>query len=262
MKSTIMLNGVNISNDTIKFSAGEIQIVLPEKLVKSDNFVSADIRCSEGVMLLLQLASIIDTAKSKLYLGYLPYSRYDFTERTNDALSLKVFCNIVNSMKFSQVTLDDCHSNVGIALLDNCVNVPQHELVLSLVPEINDYEAIIAPDYGSVKKAHKLAKMLCIPVIECGKIRDQETGKIISFHVPVEKVRGMINVLIVDDICDGGGTFVPIIEALNKEVPRVDLYVTHGIFSKGVDLLYDAGLYQLYALNDWIQSEKVDSMFC
>lgn len=50
--------------------------------------------------------------------------------------------------------------------------------------------------------------------------------------------------LIIDDICDGGGTFVPIIKQLS-EVGRVDMWITHGIFAKGVDLLFEAGLHTL-----------------
>ena len=46
------------------------------------------------------------------------------------------------------------------------------------------------------------------------------------------------NCLIVDDICDGGGTFIPLAKKLkNAGAKTVTLYVTHGIFSKGLDPL-------------------------
>jgi len=46
--------------------------------------------------------------------------------------------------------------------------------------------------------------------------------------------------LIVDDICDGGGTFLGLAEEL-KECNSGDLYlaVSHGIFSKGSQTLLD-----------------------
>lgn len=48
--------------------------------------------------------------------------------------------------------------------------------------------------------------------------------------------------LVIDDICDGGGTFVLLANELKKHNPtRFSLFVTHGIFSKGVEVLYDAG---------------------
>ncbi len=42
--------------------------------------------------------------------------------------------------------------------------------------------------------------------------------------------------LVVDDICDGGGTFLGLADKFWKQtsISTLDLYVTHGIFSKGV----------------------------
>ena len=260
MISRIKLNGVLVSEQTVHFSAGEVQLVLPSDLIQGNNFVEAEIRCSDGVMLLLQLASVLGDRKDNLYLGYLPYSRYDRVEESHDALSLKVFCALINSMKFSQVAVDDCHSDVGLALLDNCVNMTQSDLLMALVPDLDSYDAIVAPDGGSIKKASKLAEALDIPVIKCGKVREFSTGKILSFSVDInDENRGAAKILIVDDICDGGGTFVGLAEELSKTYPVIDLYVTHGIFSKGVELLFDAGISKVYAFHDWIDSEKVQS---
>lgn len=261
MKSKIILNAVPVSQNTVKFSAGEIQLVLPEGLIKEQNFVEADIRCSEGVMLLLQLSSVIAGKDNNLHLGYLPYSRYDRVEDEEDCLSLKVFCNLVNSMGFSRVVVEDCHSDVGVALLDNCNNIPQHDLVTALVPDLGTYDAVVAPDGGSLKKAHKLAEILGVPVVKCDKVRDFKTGRITSFTVPEEELMPLTKILIVDDICDGGGTFVGLTGELHKYVPQIDLYVTHGIFSKGVEGLFDAGITNIFAFHDWIEDERVTSFF-
>lgn len=44
--------------------------------------------------------------------------------------------------------------------------------------------------------------------------------------------------LIVDDICDGGGTFIGLAEELKrKNAGKIYLAVSHGIFSKGIDKL-------------------------
>ena len=51
------------------------------------------------------------------------------------------------------------------------------------------------------------------------------------------------NVVVVDDICDGGRTFIELLKAS----PTLDcgkslsLFVTHGIFSQGTKPLFDAG---------------------
>jgi len=44
--------------------------------------------------------------------------------------------------------------------------------------------------------------------------------------------------IIVDDICDGGRTFITLSRKLKEQgAAKVLLYVTHGIFSQGVDVL-------------------------
>ena len=259
MLSSIKMNEVLLTS--VKFSAGEVQIVIPEDLIQDANFVEADLRCSDGVMLLMQLASVIKGKRNALYLGYLPYSRYDRVEEENDALSLKVFCNMINGLGFEKVLVEDCHSDVGLALLDNCHHLPQHELVESIVTDLSDYDAIIAPDAGSMKKAMKLAKKIGIPVVKCDKMRDFKTGKINGLSVPSQELLLLNKVLIVDDICDGGGTFVLLADKISAIHPEIviDLYVTHGIFSKGIDRLYLSGINKIFAFNDWQNYERVVS---
>jgi ribose-phosphate pyrophosphokinase len=55
------------------------------------------------------------------------------------------------------------------------------------------------------------------------------------------------SVLIVDDICDGGRTFIEAAKLLYIEgVNNVYLYVTHGLFTKGIQILYDAGIKRIF----------------
>jgi len=42
---------------------------------------------------------------------------------------------------------------------------------------------------------------------------------------------------VVDDICDGGGTFIGLADLLDERAMRADLYVTHGLFSQGTEKL-------------------------
>ncbi|HCW17254.1 MAG TPA: phosphoribosylpyrophosphate synthetase, partial [Achromobacter sp.] len=62
-------------------------------------------------------------------------------------------------------------------------------------------------------------------------------------------------VLVVDDICDGGRTFLELASALRDTTRQpVYLYVTHGIFSKGLGELNAryAGIFTAY---DWTGAE-------
>lgn len=68
------------------------------------------------------------------------------------------------------------------------------------------------------------------------KVRDFDTGKLSGFTVP--DMGEAERILIADDICDGGGTFVGLLDKIRETSSApVDLYVTHGIFSKGLQIL-------------------------
>ena len=83
------------------------------------------------------------------------------------------------------------------------------------------------------------------PFLHGEKVRDQLSGKITSYELK-GKPEGM-NVMIVDDICDGGATFVILAKALYEGgAKEVNLFVTHGIFSKGLEPLKEAGIKRIF----------------
>ncbi len=66
--------------------------------------------------------------------------------------------------------------------------------------------------------------------------------------------------VVVDDICDGGATFIALAQVIKVAQPdtTIDLYVTHGIFSKGVDelLKYYGTIYTSNLMNNEV-ADKV-----
>jgi len=100
----------------------------------------------------------------------------------------------------------------------------------------------ISPDAGAFKKVGDIALNLQHGggLITATKRRDIRTGKIIRTEVPgLEDGPGPF--IIMDDICDGGRTFIGIADAILKIHPDTEIYlvVTHGIFSAGYDSLRD-----------------------
>lgn len=187
------------------------------------------------------------TPKFELVLPYLPYARQDRVMVDGESFSLKVFCNMINSMGFDSVEVHDCHSDVGIALLNNVVNVPQSiQSNMNIVP--HKYDALVSPDGGALKKVYNVAKESGIfEVIQASKHRDVSTGELSNPQV-LGDVDGK-TLLIVDDLCEGGFTFVQLAKVLKeKGAKRVDLYVTHGVFSKGKELEY---IDNVYCKHDW-----------
>jgi len=97
----------------------------------------------------------------------------------------------------------------------------------------NIYQGVIAPDKGAHGRAAAAARVMGnLPVYTGGKTRDFNSGKITGFHME-DELPDEGRFLIVDDICDGGGTFLALAEATGLPKDRLDLWVTHGIFSKG-----------------------------
>lgn len=275
----IKLNGQEINYG--KFSGGEVyfKIESPEDIESEivyqpgvPNTITANITNSDEVFVLMNLKNVLDNVIARspslidsrviLYMPYLPYARHDRPMHNFDSHALKVFCNLINSLNFTNIVIHDCHSDVGIGLLNNCVNVSQDRLLSDFsdnILKINDIDYIIAPDNGAVKKASKIAEKFKLPLITCLKERDLATGHIIKYRIldPIEKPG---KALIVDDICDGGATFNILAKSLKEDTPinEISLYVTHGIFSKGLNELFE-NIDHIYSYHPWIEDERLNT---
>ena len=183
-----------------------------------------------------------------LRLPYLPYARQDRVTVAGEPLSVKVFCTLINAMKFDRVVVADPHSTVAPALLDR-VEIESAEGFLGQVlalPEFVGGVALVAPDAGAHKRVLALGERFGAPVVCCAKLRNTATGKLSGARV-LDEVPDL-PLLVVDDICDGGGTFVALAALLRRHSDRpLGLYVTHGLCTKGVAPLRDyARLYTAY----------------
>lgn len=233
--------------DSFEFSGGERQVrlpclTMPEKIEKK-LIIHANIRNSQ---LLLDLLLTVDALRRKygnlnrvekvLYLPYLPYSRQDRVCAEGEALSLAVFAGLINSLDFDRVVTLDCHSEVSTALINNLVNISQAEMIgMYLHP--SSTAVYVSPDVGAAKKIYALPKR---PVIVATKNRDPSTGAITETTVNADSLDPDRQYLIVDDICDGGRTFIELAKVLKAKGAReILLWVTHGIFSKGPAVFND-----------------------
>lgn len=221
--------------------------------------VLARIVDAEGIMQLAMIKDAIDRkypGKSVILdLPYVPYGRQDRVCNEGEAHSLKVFCNLLNSMKFDKVEIKDPHSDVTGALIDNVHIIEQHEVFIGNPSiDLNSY-ILIAPDVGASKKMEKLCKLVGHKDFVQGvKDRDFKTGDITGFDFYYGGNLTNKKLLIVDDICDGGGTFLGLINQIREscyEPECIDLFVTHGIFSKGIDILIDGGIDHVYTTSSY-----------
>lgn len=233
-------SGHFIGYDSLTFSGGEEHIRLKTPHGSGPVRIEARLWSSREIF---QLLIITDALRRRgfhdidLVLPYVSYARQDRVCNEGEALSVKVFCDIVNSQKYRSVEIWDPHSDVTPALLDRC-QVYQQKYFVAKASNVYPNCVLVAPDAGALKKTFEAAELIQGDYISATKHRDTKTGEITKVSVPYLMQDGK-NYLIVDDICDGGRTFIEVSKAIRTQVPRaqVRLYVTHGIFSKGLDVL-------------------------
>lgn len=252
--------GKPIEFSTIKFSGGELHPRI-EGCVTKDAWIRADLFNSDDIMELLLLTSALRYLKCDhihLVCPYLPYARQDRVAYLGEALGIKTMCSLVNQMQFASVEVWDVHSDVSMALLDSVAfNRPQLEFVSRISDVAIANCVLVAPDAGARKKTQKAAEHLGLSMVGADKIRSTEDGSITGTEVHSDHI-GDKDFLIVDDICDGGRTFVELAKVLRPLTSgKIRLYVTHGIFSKGLGV-FDGLIDAIYTPNPWPTVDKED----
>lgn len=242
--------------NTFLYPGGETQVRLNEEglgLVRSSDEIRvvARIRSAQDVIelaLLVNAISLVRKLKSKviLYLPYLPYSRADRIFLDGDCHGLGVFFNILGTLNIDSIVTLDVHSSrcytpklksispdmfVRKAIFDAARRGMSDEVTLLFPDEGASlrYEDLAVPSLSSHSMTVKLNTFYA------SKTRNKITGKLEGFVVPQNMP--MYPVLIIDDICDGGGTFIGIAKEIPNTTDSLFLYTTHGIFSRGFEEL-------------------------
>jgi ribose-phosphate pyrophosphokinase len=184
----------------------------------------------------------------KLVLPFVPAARQDRMNDSGDYLfTLKSIANEINARKFDDVVMLDPHSMVAPALIENSRVVTISDVLKPNETKPNarlwdGWDGVIAPDAGAAKRAFEVAQLLDVPFYQAEKHRDVTTGQLTGFNAPMTLSNGG-RYLLVDDICDGGGTFNGLARAIfdtyEEDNITLDLWVTHGVFSQGTDKLLE-----------------------
>ncbi|TCC01483.1 ribose-phosphate pyrophosphokinase [Kosakonia quasisacchari] len=227
----------------------------------------AAMRDMNDFMLLAQLVDAVrhatDIAVSHLELAWLPWARQDRHMVSGDSFALKVFANLLNTLNFNKVFVLDPHSDAAAAAINNCVVIAQESCLMqseTLRRAIGNRELmLVAPDAGALKKIHNVAKASGAQEYAIlTKERDVATGNLTGFALVAGDVAGK-DLLIVDDLCDAGGTFIGSAQVLRDAGARsVSLYVTHGVFSKGVENLLNNGIDAIYTTTSFTSPALTD----
>jgi ribose-phosphate pyrophosphokinase len=245
----------DIRYKTLIFPDGQPHIVLNED--KNPTSTLRNPKYTEGVNIIARIANPTDLftvlmakdvldahdfERIDLTISYLMAARMDRQMTESEPFSLRIVASILNQAGFRRISIFDPHSEVSTALILRSKSISNEAFVSKCLEhfypnqERDDY-ALISPDAGALKKIYKVAQFVNAPsVIECSKMRDVKTGQLSGFHTNIEDFHGK-TCFIVDDICDGGGTFIGLAALLkSRNAGKIVLIVSHGIFSKGFDL--------------------------
>lgn len=212
-----------------------------------------------------------------LNMPYLPYSRQDRICNHGEAYSLEFIIQYLHFLKFTKIKMLDVHSSIARKISYNLARTEQNSVVPVSEFYFSDYinnaafikslfnlgidltDLIrVSPDAGALGRIkqtnfdineyyqretswyHFYRYYRTSSIVEVSKKR--EGGKVtqeIKNFIPLSG----FNLLIIDDICDGGATYTELAKHLKSFDPKsITLFVTHGIFRNGTDILYDSGI--------------------
>lgn len=223
---------------------------LPENILRDEThvYIKWDFTHEGEFMHLAQLVMLLraNCITSSLYMTYLPYGRQDKKVRNDSTFALRSFSKLLNSLEFEKISVLDPHSKEAEKLVFNLTSYYEVHNIKQVL-KLTGTNLVCYPDKGALDKYNSL--MLYRSVVYGKKTRNQLTGDIEHYEV-VGDYNYSSRILIVDDICDGGATFVLLAkQLLTKGTEEVNMFVTHGIFSKGLKPLKDAGINRIFTKN-------------
>lgn len=194
--------------------------------------IEATVRNFEDLGALLTADRILkrNRVQATWFVPYFPFARQERRLDELDGSELELALDLVRTL---DITIVDPHSEVAGML----PHIPQDGSValFERAGLFAEDALVVIPDAGAAKKVYSWLDGR--DSIQCSKRRDPKTGALSGFQVPHVDLAGRPCV-IVDDICDGGGTFIGLAKELAKRgAGPMRLGVTHGLFTKGFEEL-------------------------
>ncbi len=269
--------------DFLTFSDGAEHVQLDPNSVYTSMDLYANLNSSQNIMrFFLLIEALNEVQKQDGHVGnltvdmpYLPYARQDRHCAPGQSFALDVFMGLLSRAVYNCENLniifdvEDLHSDVALELAETWSLQFNHHTQLDAIKQdeevkafVQDCDVVISPDAGATNKSAEIANYLEIWHFASSKKRDPKTGYITKTDVHCSHAPEYVkdkNVLICDDICDGGMTFNLLADELKKYEPAsINLLISHGIFSKGIDTLRENfdSLMVLNCMNDDLEDDE------
>lgn len=223
------------------FPDGEVQIILDKFSHKDKVEVHCRITSTEELFILMQVADILNRhgVSWSLNIYYLMGMRMDRVMDFDRPFTLKVIVDILDNLGATCIEVFNPHSEITLNLFKK---TPVSRLKANKWSKEQKYfwgeYQIVLPDTGAVERYFRGNPPSDIILGE--KVRNIETGRILSIKIKnPEAINGRRSLIVIDDLCDGGGTFVGIAKAIrevNSTIP-INIAVDHMVNSKGLENL-------------------------
>ncbi|WP_371311429.1 ribose-phosphate pyrophosphokinase [Hyphomonas sp.] len=245
------------------FADQEIFIRIDENVRGEDVFViqSTSHPANDNLMQLLIMMDALKRASARRVTAVIPYFGYARQDRKTDGrtpISAKLVANLISTAGADRVLTVDLHAGQIQGFFD----IPTDNLFGSpvMVDDIKerfgkDKLIVVSPDVGGVVRARSLAKRLDDADLAIVDKRRPEAGKSEVMNI-IGDVKGK-RCIMLDDICDSGGTLANAAAALKEHgATSVSAYVTHGVLSNNAVERIEKSVLDELVMSDTIQPSK------
>ncbi|HEX7176817.1 MAG TPA: ribose-phosphate pyrophosphokinase [Pyrinomonadaceae bacterium] len=219
-----------------RFSDGEYNFQITENVRGADVFIVQP-TCPPTDAHLMELLVMLDAFRRSsaervtAVIPYYGYARSDKKDRPRVPIASKLVANLITTAGADRVLTIDLHA----AQIQGFFDIPVDHLYAAPV-FIGYYQenglpnlTVVAPDTGGAERARAYAKRLDAELALCDK-RREKANEAEVMNV-VGDVRGR-NCLIVDDMCDTGGSLTKVAKALREAgADRIHACFTHPVLS-------------------------------
>jgi ribose-phosphate pyrophosphokinase len=221
---------------TARFSDGEYNFQIEENVRGADVFIVQP-TCPPVDSHLMELLVALDAFRRSsaervtAVIPYYGYGRSDKKDRPRVPISAKLVANLLTTAGAHRVLTIDLHA----AQIQGFFDIPVDHLYAAPVL-IGYYQThrfpkltVVAPDTGGAERARAYAKRLDAELALCDKRR--EKPNVAEVMNVVGDVEGR-SCLIVDDMCDTGGSLTKVAQALTEAgAARIHACFTHPVLS-------------------------------
>ena len=224
-----------------RFPDGEVQFVLTEEINRKEEYiVECRITNAEELFILLQVGDILDRQGViwNLQILYLMGMRMDRVMSFERPFTLKVVGKMISQMGYQDCAILEAHSERTMLEIRNSVTLDYNPYKFLLEHNMMGVD-LVFPDEGALKRYGY--KEGTEPKKKKKKERDIETGRIKSFNLKNKNcfVNDGKKIMLYDDLCDAGGTFLGELKVLKEMFQDAEFYikVTHIVNEVGFDNL-------------------------